>query len=402
MQDHPEEFRPLKGKMAGNLNFPFSNATIKERKTYRSSFGLVEKSKQTMRRKWKFCWDNTRINRIYCTIKALCCSCDCKWSSLTIENQTTETERILTLEEVTHCSLIHYRRLSFCVEEDLEQDILFTFKRKSSETKIEHEDEEYFYSANILDDRDDLPVFLSKESRDSLGDSNLSQIPEEIKIIRANNTYESLNKCSSPTLIPKESKELVDNNMSPRSSQEWTTSTWEEPPDFLFDLNSFSYLPHEILFHIFTFLSSEDLAHTSQVCREWNLVSNDRNLWRQFCILRWPFLQTPLHSWKETYLKRVRQERDQQFLLHSRKYSKRTNPTSISFYPSSPLKDITNTFPSPTKLFEPVVKPPRIEKRKSKRRKSNPPPSPGTFKMIQSQKEYFSELDSEPLSFADV
>ncbi|EME31106.1 F-box family [Galdieria sulphuraria] len=60
----------------------------------------------------------------------------------------------------------------------------------------------------------------------------------------------------------------------------------------------FNLLPDEILKQILSFLDGPDLARARKVCRKWNNLANDSNLWKELCIRKWRTLEMDVHAWK--------------------------------------------------------------------------------------------------------
>jgi len=65
-------------------------------------------------------------------------------------------------------------------------------------------------------------------------------------------------------------------------------------------------LPAEILLSILSFLSPKDLCTSMSVCQLWNVLANDRFLWKELFICRWgktsdSYAQDPKICWKTMY-----------------------------------------------------------------------------------------------------
>lgn len=57
-----------------------------------------------------------------------------------------------------------------------------------------------------------------------------------------------------------------------------------------------SVLSEELVIHLFSFLSVQDLGVTARVCSEWKRFSEDTNIWKDLCRERWQDKQ----NWKLT------------------------------------------------------------------------------------------------------
>lgn len=73
-----------------------------------------------------------------------------------------------------------------------------------------------------------------------------------------------------------------------------------------------SSLPEDVLFHVFRFLNPFDLANTRSVCLAWNTASKQESIWQFLCEERWiwskPELTEAIHSWRDLFILRHRQD----------------------------------------------------------------------------------------------
>ncbi|KAK4526457.1 hypothetical protein GAYE_SCF24G4373 [Galdieria yellowstonensis] len=65
-----------------------------------------------------------------------------------------------------------------------------------------------------------------------------------------------------------------------------------------FTLGPFNLLPDEILKQILSCLDGPDLARARKVCRKWNNLGSDDNLWKELCLRKWRTLEKDVHAWK--------------------------------------------------------------------------------------------------------
>lgn len=54
----------------------------------------------------------------------------------------------------------------------------------------------------------------------------------------------------------------------------------------------------DILHHVFGFLDGEELAKAREVCKTWNKLAADEDLWKVWCVKNWESLQSDEELWR--------------------------------------------------------------------------------------------------------